>query len=50
LVEFEDRSPVGRFQRTVEIDLIDDAKEPDTDRHPARDRTRDVAKSSAGAG
>jgi hypothetical protein len=31
-VEFEDTSALGRFHRMVEIDTIDDANEPDTER------------------
>ena len=44
LGEFEDTSALGRFHRMVEIDTIDDANEPDTERHASRVRTEDVAK------
>jgi hypothetical protein len=43
-VEFEDTSALGRFHRMVEIDTIDDANEPDTERYASRVRTEDVAK------
>jgi hypothetical protein len=43
-VEFEDTSALGRFHRMVEIDTIDDANEPDTERNASRVRTEDVAK------
>ena len=43
-VEFEDTSALGRFHRIVEIDTIDDANEPDTERYASRKRTEDVAK------
>lgn len=43
-VKLEDTSTLGRFQRTGEIDPIDDANEPDAERHAPRDRTKDVAK------
>ena len=43
-VEFEDSSTLGRFHRKVEIDLIDDANEVDTERYASRERTKDVAK------
>jgi hypothetical protein len=43
-VEFEDRSTLGRFQRMVEIDPIDDTNERDTERDASRARTKDVAK------
>jgi hypothetical protein len=38
-VEFEDTSALGRFHRMVEIDTIDDANEPDTERYASRVRT-----------
>jgi hypothetical protein len=43
-VELEDTSALGRFNRMVEIDTVDDANEPDTERHGSRVRTEDVAK------
>jgi hypothetical protein len=43
-VEFEDTPTLGRFQRTVEIDPIDGANEPDTERYASRERAEDVAK------
>jgi hypothetical protein len=43
-VELEDTSALGRFHRMVEIDTIDDANEPDTERHGSGVRTEDVAK------
>jgi len=43
-VEFEDTSALGSFHRIVEIDTIDDADEPDTERYASRARTEDVAK------
>jgi hypothetical protein len=43
-VEFEDTSALGSFHRIVEIDTIDDANEPDTERYASRVRTEDVAK------
>jgi hypothetical protein len=43
-VELEDTSALGRFHRMVEIDTVDDANEPDTERHASRVRTEDVAK------
>jgi hypothetical protein len=43
-VEFEDTSALGSFHRMVEIDTIDDANEPDTERYASRVRTEDVAK------
>lgn len=43
-VEFEDRSTLGRFHWTVEIDLIDDANKVDTERYASRERTKDAAK------
>jgi hypothetical protein len=38
-VEFEDTPTLGRFQRTVEIDPIDGANEPDTERYASPDRS-----------
>jgi hypothetical protein len=43
-VEFEDTSTLGRFHRMVQINTIDDANEPDTERDGSRERTKDVAK------
>jgi len=43
-VEFEDTSTPGRFQWMGEIDSIDDANEPDTERYATRERTKYVAK------
>ena len=43
-MELEDTAALGRFHRMVEIDPIDDANEPDTERHASRVRTEDVAK------
>ena len=43
-VELEDRSTLGRFQRMVKIDLIDEANEPDAERYASGERTKDVAK------
>jgi hypothetical protein len=43
-VQFEDTPTLGRFQRTVEIDPIDGANEPDTERYASRERAEDVAK------
>ena len=42
-VEFEDPSTLGRFRRTVEIDPVDGANEPGTERYASRQRAEDVA-------
>jgi hypothetical protein len=39
LVELEDASTLRRFGRMAEIDAIDDADEPDTERNAPRERT-----------
>jgi hypothetical protein len=43
LVELEDTSTLGRSERVGEIDSIDDADEPGTERNASRERTQDVA-------
>jgi hypothetical protein len=42
-MEFEDTSALGSFHRIVQIDTIEGADEPDTERHASRERTKDVA-------
>ncbi|MDQ6743139.1 MAG: hypothetical protein M3Z97_09585, partial [Candidatus Dormibacteraeota bacterium] len=42
-MEFEDTSALGSFHRIVQIDTIEGADEPDTERDASRERTKDVA-------
>src|SRR5262245_53293267 len=42
-MEFEDPPTLGHRHRVVEIDTVDDADKPDTERNAARERTEGVA-------
>ena len=43
-MELEDPPTLGRLLRTVEVDAVDEADEPDPERDAARDGSEDVAK------
>src|SRR5262249_19060922 len=45
-VEFEDSPTLGHGHWIAEVDAVNDAEEPDTERNAARERTEDVAEVS----